>query len=70
MIVRQVNPWSLGWTSPTTFAQMRRDMENLMERLAGVTADGSVAGVFPPMNVSEGRATIGRSGPRARSAAA
>ncbi|HSE96404.1 MAG TPA: Hsp20/alpha crystallin family protein [Methylomirabilota bacterium] len=55
MIVRQVNPWSLGWNSPTTFAQMRRDMENLMERLAGVTADGSVAGVFPPMNVSEDR---------------
>jgi HSP20 family protein len=32
---------------------MRRDMESLMERLTGVTADGVVAGVFPPMNVAE-----------------
>lgn len=56
MIVRQVNPWSLGWnTPPSAFAQMRRDMESLMERLTGVTANGSVAGVFPPMNVSEDR---------------
>lgn len=54
MIVRQLNPWSPGWTTPgNAFAQMRRDMETLMERLTGVTADGSVAGVFPPMNVSE-----------------
>jgi HSP20 family protein len=54
MIVRQLNPWGLGWnTPPNTFAQMRRDMDTLMERLTGVTADGSAAGVFPPMNVSE-----------------
>jgi HSP20 family protein len=55
MIVRQVSPWSLGWNAPTAFAQMRRDMESLMERLTGVAADGSAAGVFPPMNVSEDR---------------
>jgi HSP20 family protein len=55
MIERHVSPWNLGWNSPANFAQMRRDMENLMERLAGVTADGSVAGVFPPVNVSEDR---------------
>jgi HSP20 family protein len=30
-------------------------MESLMERLTGVTTDGSIAGVFPPMNVSEDR---------------
>jgi hypothetical protein len=46
MIVRQVNPWSPGWPTPgNAFAQMRRDMDTLMERLTGVTADGSVAGV-------------------------
>jgi HSP20 family protein len=55
MIVRQVGPWSLGWnTPPAAFAQMRRDMESLMERLTGA-ADGTMAGVFPPMNVSENR---------------
>jgi HSP20 family protein len=54
MIVRQMNPWSAGWNSQgNALAQMRRDMETLMERLTGATADGSVAGVFPPMNVSE-----------------
>jgi HSP20 family protein len=54
MIVRQLNPWSPSWSMPgNAFAQMRRDMETLMERLTGVTPDGSVAGVFPPMNVSE-----------------
>src|SRR4029453_8538334 len=52
MIVRQLNPWSPGWNTPgNALAQMRRDMETLMERLTGATADGSV--VFPPMNVSE-----------------
>jgi HSP20 family protein len=56
MIVRQVGPWSLGWPAPpTAFAQMRREMESLMERLSGVAGDGSMAGVFPPMNVSEDR---------------
>ena len=54
MIVRQVGPWSLGWPAPA-FAQMRREMESLMERLSGVADDGSMAGVFPPMNVSEDR---------------
>jgi HSP20 family protein len=55
MIVRQVSPWSLGWNTPTaTFAQVRREMESLMERLTGA-ADGSLAGVFPPVNVSEDR---------------
>src|SRR5207249_11089360 len=45
---------SPSWSMPgNAFAQMRRDMETLMERLTGVTPDGSVAGVFPPMNVSE-----------------
>jgi HSP20 family protein len=34
---------------------MRREMEGLMERLSGVASDGSMAGVFPPMNVSEDR---------------
>src|SRR4030095_7579184 len=54
MIVRQLNPWSPGWNAEgNALAQMRRDMETLMKRLTGVTADGSVAGVFPPMNVSE-----------------
>jgi HSP20 family protein len=56
MIVRQVGPWSLGWPAPATaFSQMRREMESLMERLSGVAGDGSMAGVFPPMNVSEDR---------------
>jgi HSP20 family protein len=56
MIVRQVGPWNWGWNTPTAaFAQMRRDMESLVERLTGVAAEGSVAGVFPPMNVSEDR---------------
>jgi HSP20 family protein len=54
MIVRQVGPWSLG-APATAFAQMRREMDSLMERLSGVAGDGSVAGVFPPMNVSEDR---------------
>jgi HSP20 family protein len=54
MIVRQLNPWSSGWNTPgNALARMRRDMETLMERLTGESADGSVAGVFPPMNVSE-----------------
>jgi HSP20 family protein len=54
MIVRQLNPWSLGWTAaPDTWTQMRRDMASLIERLAGAAGDGSAAGVFPPMNVSE-----------------
>jgi HSP20 family protein len=56
MIVRQVRPWSGGWNAPTNaFAEMRRDMESLLERLTGVTGDGATAGVFPPMNVSEDR---------------
>ena len=56
MIVRQLSPWGPGWSSsPATVAQMRRDMESLMERLSGVTSDESIAGVFPPMNVSEDR---------------
>jgi HSP20 family protein len=57
MIVRQVSPWGPGWSTPmTSVAQMRRDMESLLERLTGGTqTDGSVAGVFPPMNVSEDR---------------
>jgi len=54
MIVRQVSPWSLGWSAPTTgVAEMRREMERLMERLTGGVADGGAAGVFPPMNVSQ-----------------
>jgi HSP20 family protein len=37
-------------------AQMRREMESLLERLTGgIQTDGSMAGVFPPMNVSEDR---------------
>jgi HSP20 family protein len=37
-------------------AQMRREMESQLERLNGGTqTDGSMAGVFPPMNVSEDR---------------
>jgi HSP20 family protein len=54
MIVRQVSPWSPNWNTPTNaFVQMRRDMESLLERLAGATPDAPAAGVFPPMNVSE-----------------
>jgi HSP20 family protein len=54
MIVRQVNPWELGWNTPgNAVAQMRREMESLMERLAGGAGNGYGAGVFPPMNVSE-----------------
>jgi HSP20 family protein len=55
MIVRQVGPWSFGGNTPAAFAQMRREMESLMERLTGGVGDGAVAGVFPPMNVSEDR---------------
>ena len=56
MIVRQVSPWGPGRNTPTDpVAQMRQDMESLMQRLTGGTTDGSVAGVFPPMNVSEDR---------------
>jgi HSP20 family protein len=57
MIVRQVSPWGAGWNTPTgAVAQMRRDMESLLERLTGgPQTDGSMAGVFPPMNVSEDR---------------
>ena len=56
MIVRQVRPWSVGWSAPAnSFAQMRRDMESLLERLTGVTGDETMPGVFPPMNVSEDR---------------
>jgi HSP20 family protein len=55
MIVRQLSPWSLGRNTPTAaFEQVRREMESLMERLTGA-ADGSLAGVFPPVNVSEDR---------------
>jgi len=55
MIVRQVSPWGAGWNTPTSaVAQMRRDMESLLERLTGGRqTDGSMPGVFPPMNVSE-----------------
>jgi hypothetical protein len=46
MIVRQVSPWSLGWNAPrATFAQTRRDMESLMERLTGAAPEGSLGGV-------------------------
>jgi HSP20 family protein len=56
MIVRQVSPWSLGWNPPSAaFAQMRRDMESLMERLTGAAGNGGAVGVFPPMNISEDR---------------
>ena len=54
MLIRQVSPWGPAWNTPTaTVAQMRRDMESLMERLTGVTTERSITGVFPPMNVSE-----------------
>jgi len=57
MIVRHVSPWGAGWNMPTVaVAQMRREMESLLERLTGGTqTDGSMAGVFPPLNVSEDR---------------
>jgi HSP20 family protein len=56
MIVRQVRPSSVGWNTPTNaFAQMRRDMESLLEQLTGVAGDRPMSGVFPPMNVSEDR---------------
>jgi HSP20 family protein len=56
MIVRQARPWSVVRNTPTNaFAQMRRDMESLLERLTGATGEGSTTGVFPPMNVSEDR---------------
>lgn len=56
MIVRQVSPWGPGRNTPTDpVGQMRRDMETLMQRLTGGTTDGSAAGVFPPMNISEDR---------------
>jgi HSP20 family protein len=57
MIVRQVGPWTFAWNRPAaTVAQMRRDMESLLERFSGVPAgEGTGAGVFPPMNVSEDR---------------
>jgi HSP20 family protein len=56
MIVRQTSPWGLAWGAPpATVAQVRRDMESLIDRLTGAVTDGSMAGVFPPMNVSEDR---------------
>lgn len=56
MIVRQLRPWNVAWNTPTnSFAQMRRDMESLLERLTGAAGEGSPSGVFPPMNVSEDR---------------
>ena len=56
MIVRQLRPWSVALNAPpNSFAQMRRDMESLIERLTGVTGDGTTSGVFPPMNISEDR---------------
>lgn len=54
MIVRQLSPWSPGWTTPNTaFAQMRREMESLMDRLTNASGDSQMAGVFPPVNVAE-----------------
>ena len=54
MIVRQISPWSPGWTAPNAaFTRMRREMESLMDRLAGASGDGQMAGVFPPVNVAE-----------------
>jgi hypothetical protein len=48
MIVRQLSPWGPSWSTPTaSVAQMRREMESLIERLTGATSDGSTAGVFP-----------------------
>ena len=54
MIVRQLSPWTPAWTAPNaTYAQMRREMESLMDRLTGAAGDGQAAGVFPPVNVAE-----------------
>jgi HSP20 family protein len=54
MIVRQLSPWTPGWTAPdTSFAQMRREMESLIDRLTGAAGDGQMSGVFPPVNVAE-----------------
>jgi HSP20 family protein len=56
MIVRRVSPWGPWWTTPSAdLAQVRQEMESLMERLIGAAPapDGSAAGVFPPMNVSQ-----------------
>jgi HSP20 family protein len=33
--------------------RMRQDMERLLDRLTGVTADAGGAGLFPPVNVSQ-----------------
>lgn len=56
MIVRQVRPSSVGWnTSTNAVAQMRRDIESLLEQFTGVAGDRAMSGVFPPMNVSEDR---------------
>ena len=53
MIVRQISPWT-SWTAPNAaYAQMRREMESLMDRLTGAAGDGQAAGVFPPVNVAE-----------------
>ena len=53
MIVRQLSPWT-AWTAPNAaYAQMRREMESLMDRLTGAASDGQAAGVFPPVNVAE-----------------
>lgn len=54
MIVRRVGPWGPFWSEPSAeVSQMRREMESLMERLAGTTPEVSTAGVLPPMNVSQ-----------------
>jgi HSP20 family protein len=54
MIVRRVGPWGPFWSEPSAdLSQVRREMESLMERLAGATPDVSTAGVSPPMNVSQ-----------------
>jgi HSP20 family protein len=54
MIVRQLSPWTPAWTAPNAaYAQMRREMESLMDRLTGAAGDGQTAGVFPPVNVAE-----------------
>ena len=45
MIVRQLSPWSSGWNTPgNALARMRRDMETLMERLTGESADVTQGG--------------------------
>jgi hypothetical protein len=54
MIVRRISPWGPWWSTPSAdLAQVRQEMESLMERLVGAAPDGSAAGVFPPMNVSQ-----------------